>query len=188
TRHIHTLGRPVLNESGDLVEYIGTTMEVTEQHRSTAALEKAFAQVKNLNAELRRTNEELRIQISERKQAQEALRISEQRRIAQLAKANEALRGCLDTLAQVPELDDFLGQVMATITGQLGAFFSTLRMLNVEQNRLTLELVFQEDRVLSPVEAGFPEAWRSVPPDERHLAAYQAQPTTVTRLLDPLSP
>jgi signal transduction histidine kinase len=77
---------------------------------------------------------------------------------------------------------------MAAISGQLGAFFSTLRMLNVEQNRLTLELVFQEDRVLSPAEAGFPEAWRSVPPDEQHLAAYRAQPTTVTRLLDPQSP
>src|SRR3981081_4150483 len=100
---------------------------------------------------------------------------SEQRRAVQLAKANEALRGCLDRLAQVPELDDFLGQVMAAITGQLGAFFSTLRMLNVEQNRLTLELVFQEDRVLSPVEAGFPEAWRSGPPNEPHLPAYQAQ-------------
>jgi signal transduction histidine kinase len=113
---------------------------------------------------------------------------SEQRRAAQLAKANEALRACLDRLAQVPELDDFLGQVMAAITRQLGAFFSTLRMLNEEQNRLTLELVFQEDRVLSPIEAGFPEAWRSVSPDEQHLAAYQAQPTTVTRLLDPQSP
>jgi signal transduction histidine kinase len=77
---------------------------------------------------------------------------------------------------------------MAAITGQLGAFFSTLRMLNVEQNRLTLELVFQEDRVLSPAEAGFPEAWRSVSPDEQHLATYQAQPTTVTRLLDPQTP
>jgi signal transduction histidine kinase/PAS domain-containing protein len=187
-KYIHTIGRPVVNESGNLVEYVGTVMDVTEQHRSTTALELALAEVKSLNAELRQTNEELRIQISERKQAQEALRVSEQRRIAQLAKANEALRGCLDTLAQVPELDDFLGQVMAAITRQLGAVFSTLRMLNLEQNRLTLELVFQGDRVLSPAEAGFPEAWRSVPPDERHLAAYQAQPTTVTRLLDPQSP
>jgi signal transduction histidine kinase/PAS domain-containing protein len=185
---IHTIGHPVVNESGNLVEYVGTTMDRTEQHRSTAALERALAEVKSLNVELRRTNEELRIEINERKQAQEALRVSEQRRIAQLAKANEALRGCLDTLAQVPELDDFLGQVMAAITRQLGAVFSTLRMLDVEQNRLTLELVFQEDRVLSPVEAGFPEAWRSVPPDTQHLAGYQAHPTTVTRLLDPQSP
>ncbi len=187
-KYIHTIGRPVLNESGNLVEYVGTAMEVTEQHRSTAALERALAEVKSLNVELRLTNEELRIQISERKQAQEALRVSEQRRIAQLAKANEALRGCLDTLAQVPELDDFLGQVMAAITRQLGAVSSSLRMLNVEQNTLTVELVFQEDRVLSPIEAGFPERWRSMSPDEQHLATYRAQPTTVTRMLDPHSP
>jgi hypothetical protein len=35
---------------------------------------------------------------------------------AELAKANEALRGCLDALASVPALDEFLGQVMAGIT------------------------------------------------------------------------
>jgi hypothetical protein len=33
-------------------------------------------------------------------------------RAAELAKANEALLGCLDSLASVPELDEFLGQVM----------------------------------------------------------------------------
>lgn len=113
---------------------------------------------------------------------------SEQQRAAQLAKANEALRGCLDTLASVPELDDFLGQVMAATTRQLGAVVSTLRLLNLEQNRLTVELVFQEDRVLSPIEAGFPERWRSMSLDEHHFAIYRAQPTTVTRLLDPHSP
>jgi FixJ family two-component response regulator len=35
------------------------------------------------------------------------------RRLAKLTEANEALRGCLDALASVRELDDFLGQVMA---------------------------------------------------------------------------
>jgi hypothetical protein len=79
----------------------------------------------------------------------------------QLAKANEALRGCLDALASVHELDDFLGQVMATMTRQLAAVISTLRMLNLDQNRLTVELAFQDDQVLSPVEARFPEAWPS---------------------------
>ncbi|MGA7127839.1 MAG: response regulator, partial [Chthoniobacterales bacterium] len=33
----------------------------------------------------------------------------------QLAKANEVLRSCLDRLASVPELDEFLGQVMAAM-------------------------------------------------------------------------
>jgi PAS domain S-box-containing protein len=51
-----------------------------------------------------------------------------QQRATQFARANEALRGCLDTLASVPELDEFLGQVMAAITGQLGAVSSTLRL------------------------------------------------------------
>ena len=63
-----------------------------------------------------------------------------QQRAIQLAKANEALRGCLDALASVRELDDFLGQVMATMTRQLGAVSSTLRVLNFEQNTLPLEL------------------------------------------------
>jgi len=36
-----------------------------------------------------------------------------QQRASQLAKANEALRGSLDALASVPELDEFIGQVMS---------------------------------------------------------------------------
>ena len=55
-------------------------------------------------------------------------------RAAELAKANEALRGCLDALASVPELDEFLGQVMAAMTRQLGATSSVLRLRNFEKN------------------------------------------------------
>src|SRR5258708_36565627 len=61
-------------------------------------------------------------------------------------------------------------------------------MAKVEQNTLAVELVCQEDRVLSPIEAGFPERWRSMSPDAQHLATYRAQPTTVPRMLDPHSP
>jgi GAF domain-containing protein len=107
---------------------------------------------------------------------------------AYLAKANEALRKCLDTLASVPELDDFLGQVMAVITRQLGAVSSTLRVLNLDQNTLTMELLFQDGRVMSPAEAKFPESWRSLSLDEQHAATFLDQPTTVARILDPLSP
>jgi signal transduction histidine kinase len=188
TKYVRTIGRPVLDESGELVQYVGTVIDVTEQHRSTAALEKAFTDVKNLNAELIRSNEQLLLEIHERLVAQEALRKSEQQRADHLANANEALRECLDTLADVPELDDFLGQVMASINRYLGAAFSTLRLLNAERNRLTIELVVREDRVLSPLEAGFPDAWRSVSPDEQHFAIYQTQPATVTHLLDPETP
>ncbi len=166
-----------------LVAYLTTAIVITGL---LSRVQRSVDELRRSEARLRRTNEDLRLEISERKQAQEALRISEQRRLAQLARANEALRGSIDTLAQVPELDDFLGQVMAAITRQLGAVFSTLRMLEPEQNRLTLDLVFRDNRVLSPDEADFPENWRSR--DEQNYAAYLTQPTTVTHLLDPDSP
>jgi PAS domain S-box-containing protein len=111
-----------------------------------------------------------------------------QQRATELAKANEALRGCLDALASVPELDEFLGQVMAAITRQLGAVASTLRVLNPKQNTLTMELLYQDGRVMSPTEAKFPESWRSLSLVEQRAAAFLDQPTTVARILDPDSP
>jgi signal transduction histidine kinase len=168
-----------------LVAYLTTAIVITGL---LSRVQRSVDELRDSEARLRRTNEDLRLEISERKQAQEALRISEQRRLAQLARANEALRGSIDTLAQVPELDDFLGQVMAAITRQLGAVFSTLRMLDPEKNRLTLELVFRDNRVLSPDEAEFPEKWRSRSREEENYAAYLTQSTTVTHLLDPHSP
>jgi signal transduction histidine kinase len=185
---VNPISRLGVAESVDvaaLVAYLTTAIVITGL---LSRVQRSVDELRGSEARLRKTNEDLRLEINERKQAQEALRISEQRRLTQLARANEALRGSIDTLAQVPELDDFLGQVMAAITRQLGAVFSTLRMLDPEQNRLTLELVFRDNRVLSPDEADFPENWRSRSRDEQNYAAYLTQPTTVTHLLDPDSP
>jgi len=185
---VNPISRLSVAESVDvaaLVAYLTTAIVITGL---LSRVQRSVDELRGSEARLKRTNEDLRLEINERKQAQEALRISEQRRLTQLARANEALRGSIDTLAQVPELDDFLGQGMAAITRQLGAVFSTLRMLDPEQNRLTLELVFRDNRVLSPDEADFPEAWRSRSRDEQNYAAYLTQPTTVTHLLDPDSP
>jgi two-component system NarL family sensor kinase len=109
-------------------------------------------------------------------------------RAIQLGRANEALRGCLDALASVRELDDFLGQVMATMTRQLGAVSSTLRVRNFEQNTLPLELVFQDGRVMSPDEAKYPEKWRTVSLVEQRFKLFLNQPSAITRTLDPHSP
>jgi signal transduction histidine kinase len=185
---VNPISRLGVAESVDvaaLVAYLTTAIVITGL---LSRVQRSVDELRGSEARLRKTNEDLRLEINERKQAQEALRISEQRRLTQLARANEALRGSIDTLAQVPELDDFLGQVMAAITRQLGAVFSTLRMLDPEQNRLTLELVFQDNRVLSPDETDFPENWRSRSRDEQNYAAYLTQPTTVTHLLDHDSP
>jgi len=107
------------------------------------------------------------------------------KRASQLARANEALHGCLDTLASVPQLDEFIGQVMAAITRQLGASSSALRLQNSEKEAWVLELLFEDGRVLTPVEAKIPERWRSVPLDEQAVTAFLDQPTTVIHLLDP---
>jgi GAF domain-containing protein len=106
-----------------------------------------------------------------------------QERVAELTKANEALRGCLDALASVPELDEFLGQVMGAMTRQLGAASSVLRLRDFEQNVLTLDLVFQEGRVMTPAEAKYPVELRTIPLDERQ-ANLLKPPATVLRLLD----
>ena len=126
-------------------------------------------------------------------------------RAAELGRANEALRGCLDALASVPELDEFLGQVMAAIARQLGAVSSTLRVRNFERNTLPLEFVFQSGRVMTPGEAKYPESWRSVSleqfdpafllhsaskrtKDEQRVATFLDQPAAIIRVLDPHSP
>src|SRR5665213_3355739 len=40
-KHVHNLGHPVLNNSGELVEYIGTTMDVTERKRAEETLRRS---------------------------------------------------------------------------------------------------------------------------------------------------
>jgi PAS domain S-box-containing protein len=53
-KHLHANGHPVVNDSGDLVEFVGTVMDVTEQHEARAALQAAFEQIKAEETELRR--------------------------------------------------------------------------------------------------------------------------------------
>ena len=37
-KHVHTVGHPVFNESGELTEFIGVVMDTTERKRSEEAL------------------------------------------------------------------------------------------------------------------------------------------------------
>jgi PAS domain S-box-containing protein len=53
-KYIHATGHPTLNKSGDLIEFFGTTVDVTEQHGARAALQTAFEQIKAEKTELRR--------------------------------------------------------------------------------------------------------------------------------------
>jgi PAS domain S-box-containing protein len=53
-KYVHVVGHPVVNASGDVVELVGTAMDVTEQHEARAALQTAFEQIKAEETELRR--------------------------------------------------------------------------------------------------------------------------------------
>ena len=44
-KHIHTVGHPVLDESGEVVEYIGVSMDETERIRANAAVQEAQAEL-----------------------------------------------------------------------------------------------------------------------------------------------
>src|SRR6266849_3150921 len=51
-KHVHVVAHAERDESGE-VEFVGAVMDVTEQHRSRAALEKAFDEIKNSQDRLR---------------------------------------------------------------------------------------------------------------------------------------
>jgi PAS domain S-box-containing protein len=78
-KFLRSVGQALVNPSGEL-EFIGTVMDVTDLKRA----------------------EEMQIAIARDRE------MLMRQRAADLAKANEALRSCLDALASVPELDDFL--------------------------------------------------------------------------------
>jgi PAS domain S-box-containing protein len=77
TRHIHTLGHPVTNSAGELVEFVGTHMDVTEQHRAKINLENAFEEIKALKDQLSHENAALRQEIDETSMFEEIVGKSE---------------------------------------------------------------------------------------------------------------
>jgi PAS domain S-box-containing protein len=157
-KFLRSVGQALVSSSGEL-EFIGTVMDVTDLKRA----------------------EEMQIAIARERE------MLMRQRAADLAQANEALRSCLDALASVPELDAFIGQVMGAITRQLGAISSNLRVLSADQKGLRMELLFQDDSVMSPEEAGYPERFQSVSMEELGFASL-VEPYSVLHLSDPRSP
>jgi PAS domain S-box-containing protein len=62
-KYIRNVGHPKLSESGELLEYVGTTMDITEQQEARKALETAFEQIKVLKDQLYEENIALREEI-----------------------------------------------------------------------------------------------------------------------------
>ena len=144
----------------DCDQAIGVILVVHRDRRRTAAII---------------TAEEMRVVIAREREK------SARQRTIELVKANQVLHGCLDTLASVPELDEFLGQIVTAITRQLGAVSSVLLLRDFERNCLNIDLEFQNGRVVTPGEASYPQILKSIPLNEE-LLKLLAQPAAVLQL------
>jgi PAS domain S-box-containing protein len=53
TRYVHSVGHPLVGDDGEVLELVGTHIDVTEQHLAKEALQKAFDQIKKSEDRLR---------------------------------------------------------------------------------------------------------------------------------------
>jgi PAS domain S-box-containing protein len=77
TKYVRVLGHPIVNDADELFQFVGTVVDVTEQHESRAALEKAFEEIKALKDELYHENIALREEIDEASMFEEIVGRSE---------------------------------------------------------------------------------------------------------------
>lgn len=102
-KYAHCVSRPVINTSGELVELVGSIMDVTEQYHSRTALEKAFQEIKQLKDELYRENLALKEEIDQASMFEE------------IVGTSQALRRVLVQVAKVAPADSTV-----LITGETG--------------------------------------------------------------------
>jgi PAS domain S-box-containing protein len=65
TKHLHSVAHPVMDQSGEVTEVVGTVMDVTEQWKARVELEKAFEEIRRLKDRLHDENLALREQIDQ---------------------------------------------------------------------------------------------------------------------------
>jgi PAS domain S-box-containing protein len=92
-KNIRSIGHPILDERGDVVEFVGASIDVTEHHRARADLEKAFEEIKRLRDQLHDENVVLREQIDQAFMFEE------------IVGTSSALQGVLSRLMKVAPTD-----------------------------------------------------------------------------------
>jgi PAS domain S-box-containing protein len=92
-KNIQSIGHPIRDERGDLVEFVGAQIDVTEHHRARADLEKAFEEIKRLKDQLHDENVVLREQIDQAFMFEE------------IVGTSSALQGVLSRLMKVAPTD-----------------------------------------------------------------------------------
>src|ERR1700737_1051725 len=92
-KNIRSIGHPILDERGAVVEFVGASIDVTEHHRARADLEKAFEEIKRLKDRLHDENLALREQIDQVFMFEE------------IVGSSSALQGVLSRLMKVAPTD-----------------------------------------------------------------------------------
>ena len=92
-KNTRSIGHPILDERGDVVEFVGASIDVTEHHRARADLEKAFEEIKRLKDQLHDENVVLREQIDQAFMFEE------------IVGTSSALQGVLSRLMKVAPTD-----------------------------------------------------------------------------------
>src|SRR4029077_15721054 len=64
-KNTRSIGHPILDERGNVVEFVGASIDVTEHHRARADLERALEEIKRLRDQLQNENVVLREQIDQ---------------------------------------------------------------------------------------------------------------------------
>lgn len=102
-KHIHTVGYPVVDQWGEVVEMVGTSMDITEQYQNRAALEKALEEIRALKDQLYRENLALRDEVDRASMFEE------------IVGTSTALQAVLSRIAKVAPTDSTV-----FITGETG--------------------------------------------------------------------
>ncbi len=102
-KYQHSIGRPIVNEAGNLVEFVGTAIDVSEQVKAGMEVEKAFAEIKILKDQLAKENIALREEIDKASMFEE------------IVGTSRALHSVLSRIAKVAPTDSTV-----LITGETG--------------------------------------------------------------------
>jgi len=105
-KRLHSIAHPVVNQSGEITEVVGTTMDVTEQYDADVALETAFEQIKELRDQLYKENIALREEIDKVSMFEE------------IVGSSEPLRHVLGQVAKVAATDSTVLILGETGTGK----------------------------------------------------------------------
>ena len=102
-KHLHAVVHPIVDQGGEVVEFVGTSMDVTEQYQNRAALERAFEEIRGLKDQLYKENLALRDEVDRTSMFEE------------IVGTSTAMRAVLSRIAKVAPTDSTV-----LITGETG--------------------------------------------------------------------